>query len=142
MLTISDEKIKDIAESINAGLICYYHIKTGDIISFPDPDKWLGVDEEEFEEELKNIEEDIENYIVFEGMETHESFRVMEDFANSVDDRKIQVKLFDALNRRKPFANFKNIINDTINIRQNWFNFELMKNIEFVKMQIELHNLE
>lgn len=142
MLTISDEKIKDIAESINAGLICYYHIKTGEIISFPDPNKWFGDSQEELEDELENIEDDFENYIVFKGMESHESFKVMEDFANSVDDRNIQVKLLNALNRRKPFANFKNVIDYSGDYRQKWFNFELMKNIEFVKMQIELHNRE
>jgi wyosine [tRNA(Phe)-imidazoG37] synthetase (radical SAM superfamily) len=141
MLTISDEKIKEIAESINAGLICYYHIKTGDIISCPDPVKWLGVDDEEFEEELKNIEEDCDNYIVFEGMETHESSRVMEDFAHSVEDNKLQAKLFNALNRRKPFANFKNVIDESGDHRQKWFDFENARYIEWVKYQIEFNKI-
>jgi len=70
-------------------------------------DSWIGADEEPWEEDMKEIEENWQDYVEFEGMESHEAFRVMADFAESIDDSKLRERLINALNRPKPFRNFK-----------------------------------
>jgi len=53
-------------------------------------DSWIGADEEPWEEESKKIDENWTDYFEFEGFETHESFQVMADFAESIDDTRLQ----------------------------------------------------
>jgi hypothetical protein len=53
-----------------------------------------------------------------------------------MQDRNMQQKLFDALNRRKPFANFKNLIDDSP-YRQDWFSFKQKKLEEHVSRLLE-----
>jgi len=46
----------------------------------------------------------------------------MEYFIDEIDDNNLQNRLINALNRRKPFANFKYIV-ETSKYRQQWFDF-------------------
>ena len=55
-------------------------------------------------------------------MESHDSIKIMENFVDEVNDIMLQEKLINALNRKKPFANFKYLIEDS-DYRQQWFEF-------------------
>ncbi|MGQ1948702.1 hypothetical protein ACT3CD_16545 [Geofilum sp. OHC36d9] len=48
----------------------------------------------------------------------------MADFAESVDDTRLQDKLINALNRPNPFQNFKWQIDNSGEYRQQWFDFK------------------
>ncbi len=48
----------------------------------------------------------------------------MTDFAERIDDSKLQDKLRSALNRPKPFKNFKWQIDNSGVFRQQWFDFK------------------
>jgi hypothetical protein len=48
----------------------------------------------------------------------------MEDFIDSLGDTKEADKLRDALNRRKPFRQFKDTLCDYPDLREAWFKFE------------------
>ncbi len=85
---------------------CFYNLKTGEIKTVINFDSWIGADEEPWEEELKEIDENWEDYFEFDGLESHDSFQIMADFADSVDDARLQDKLINALNISKPFRNF------------------------------------
>lgn len=60
--------------------------------------------------------------IEVEPMESHDSFKVMEYFTDELNDVKMQEKLVKTLNKPKPFANFKNLVEDS-DYRQQWFDF-------------------
>jgi len=134
----TEEQIKEIAEDLECGLKCYYNTKSGEIKSIIDFDRYYGADEELWEEDLNHIEENWDDYIEFTGFESHESFQIMADFAKSVDDEKLQYRLFNALNRRKPFQNFKWQIDNSGHYRQLWFNFRSKRYKDWVKEQIEI----
>ena len=72
---------------------------------------------------MRNIASDWEKCIIFEPLESDESFQIMEQFAEKLEDKKLQIKLFYVLGHRKPFAHFKAII-DNSSSRQNWFDFK------------------
>jgi len=40
-------------------------------------------------------------------MSSRDSFNLMADFAESIDNKKLQDRLINALNKSKPFKNFK-----------------------------------
>lgn len=140
MIKLTDEQIKSIAEDLDCGLVCYYNKKTGEIKSIIDFDKHPGADSEGWDDDIKEIEDNNDDYIEFEGMESFESFRVMEDFANMLQDSELQSELFNALNRKHPFRNFKSIIDNSGHIRQEWFDFKSQKYMEWVTNQIEQYN--
>ena len=80
----------------------------------------------------------MEKYITIEPLESNESFKIMEKFVDQLDNSKLRKRLVYALNNRKPFANFKNII-DNSDIRQDWFDFKDEKLQEYVKSMIEIN---
>jgi hypothetical protein len=73
-------------------------------------------------------------------MTTGESFRIMEQFAESVKERTLQNRLFNSLNRPKPFRHFKDIIDNSGENRDEWFEFKNYKYTEFVKDQLDRYN--
>ena len=66
---------------------------------------------------------DWENYICIEPLDSNESFMIMEDFTETMNDLHMRQRLTNALSHRKPFANFKQLI-DNSDFRQNWFDFK------------------
>ncbi|MCD6090475.1 MAG: hypothetical protein J7J72_03150 [Bacteroidales bacterium] len=120
--------VSEIAKSINAGLVCYLNLDTLEIEDIPqhldidDPEEYELMTGKPFESlDIKHLE--WENYISFEPLHSSESFKIMEDFTNILDDKILQGKLINTLNRRKPFANFKDLI-DNSQYREDWFNFK------------------
>lgn len=140
MINLTDKQIKNIAEDLDCGFICYYNKRTGEIKNMLDMDSWDGADEELWEEDQKELEENSADYIEFEGFESRESFIIMEDFAETVDDSKLRDSLINALNKRKPFANFKWQIDNSGDYRQQWFDYKNKRYIEHVKDQLEQYN--
>ncbi len=133
-MSLTEQNIEEIAELLDCGMICFYHRLTGTIESHPDPEDPY-FDPEPWEDLIDKIESDLSNYERFEKMNSNEGFQVMEDFANSLSDIHFKDKLFDQLSNRKPFQNFKFMI-DSSEYRQDWFDFKKKAYIEFVKGQI------
>lgn len=141
MITLNEKQISEIADSLDAGMNCYFNIKSGVIKTIIDLDSWIGADEEPWEKDIQEIEENYEEYIAFDRMNTNQSFELMADFADSLDNENIRRKLVTALNKSKPFRNFKWAIDNSGDYRNQWFEFNKNRYIEYVKEQIEVHNL-
>ena len=120
---ITPKILKEIAEETNCGMVCYLHKKTKEIKSIIDFDQNYYADPEGWEDLIEEIEKNKNQYWRFEQMETYESFRVMEKFAEQLDNDNLKDKLFRALNKRKPFQNFKYIVDNSGEYRQKWFQF-------------------
>ncbi len=134
-MTITEEKIIEIAELLECGMICFFHHTTGNIEYYPDPDS-LYFDPEPWQDIMDKIERDWHNYKKFEKMNSNEGYRVMENFTYSLADTNFQNKILAQLNRRKPFQNFKYLV-ESSNFRQQWFDFRKNAYIDFVKRQIK-----
>jgi hypothetical protein len=141
-MKLTDNQIDEIADNLDSGMKCFYNLKTGEIKTIINFDNWIGADEEPWEEDIKEIEENWDNYVEFEGMSTHESFRIMADFAENVDNIGLREELVNALNKSKPFGNFKWKIDNSGDYRQEWFNFKKARYIDWVKGQINFNNID
>lgn len=139
-MKLTEKQIEEIADNLDCGLKSFYNLKTGEIKTILDFDSWESTDEEPWEEDIDEIEENWEDYFEFDGFESHESFQIMVDFAERVVDKKLQDKLINALNRPKPFQNFKWHIDNSGEYRQQWFDYKKTRYIDWVKEQIELNN--
>jgi len=137
-MIISDKLIEEIADNLDCGMRCYLHKKTGDFKTIINEDNWIGADSEAWKDDIEEIDANWKDYIEFEGMNSRESFKIMADFAESIDNVKLQDRLINALNKSKPFRNFKWEIDNSGDHRQEWFAFKKIRYIEHVKRQVEL----
>ena len=140
MIKLTEQQINEIASELDAGMRCFYNKQTGEVKTIPDFDSWFGADQEPWEEDLTELDENRINYIEFEDMSSRESFKIMANFTESVEDVQLRDRLIDSLNRSKPFRNFKRIIDNSGDYREKWFEFKEAKYIEWVKGQIKQLN--
>lgn len=141
-MELTEKQIEEIAENLECGMRCFYNLTSGEIKTILNFNNWIGADEEPWEEELEEIEEHWDDYFEFVGFESHESFQIMVDFAESIDDHRLQNRLIGALNKRKPYQHFKWEIDNSGEFRQQWFDYKRMCYIQRVKDQIDLNNMD
>lgn len=121
---------------MEAGFRSFFNLKTGELKMLPALDL-LDEDEESWKKVIREIEKNRKFYYEFQMIDSRESYRIMADFAESVNDKKIKENLVEALNRPKPFRNFKFQVDNSGEYRNQWFAFQIERYIEFVKKQIE-----
>ena len=138
---MTEKEISKIAQELLTGFNCYINKDSNEIITIPDIDEFSD-NYDLFEDQIKEIKRNRKRYREIERMDSHDSFKVMERFADSVSDDSLREKLLIALQRPKPFANFKFEINNSGPYRQMWFDFQQEQQVEWVKDQLALDNLE
>lgn len=82
-----------------------------------------------------------EKFLVLENQKSSLSFKVMETFTLALKDKTLQKKLNNALEGKKPFANWNNLIDNSA-VRQNWFDFRDDAYAEIAKEWLEEHAFE
>jgi len=75
-MKLSKKQIKEIAEFLDMGLICYIHRNTKEIKSIVDLDDPY-VDPELWEDLQQEIDSNIDAYVKIEKMSSRESFEIM-----------------------------------------------------------------
>ncbi len=141
MVKLTKDQIREIADQLDSGMKCYINKETGEILTVLDFDSWPGGDSELWEDVLTELEENWDKYVEIKRMESRESFEIMADFTETVDEKLLQNKLILALNRKHPFQNFKWLIDNSGPYRQKWFDFKNQRLIEWVKDQLEITDI-
>lgn len=143
-MKLTEQQIKKIAGSLDAGMRCFYNLKTGEIEeTFKEEDMDYVDDYEDlWGEKIDHIEENWDEYIEFNPMDSSDGFKVMERFVERVDDSELQYRLRNALDKRKPFSNFKHEVDNSGPYRQMWFDFKLQAMVEYVKLLEKMHHDE
>jgi len=142
-MMLSEKQIREVAGELDSGMRCFYNPKTKEIVTLPGEEfrAFLESDGEDLMlKEIEEIENNIDDYFEFEAMDSTKSFRVMESFAETVDDKHLKMKLIWSLENRKPFANFKNAIDNSGEYRQQWFDYKAQKYFEFIAKQLRFQN--
>jgi hypothetical protein len=112
---------------------CFINMETLEVDIHVGEDAWTFDEAEDTSAEARN---NPDKFLPLEAVPTHESFRIMEDFIDMVKDRSLQAKLINALGRKRPFANFKHVI-DYSPLRQHWFDFRDAAYTQIAKEWIE-----
>lgn len=134
------EIIKSIAQEIDVGMICYLNpctMETDSVLGESYDTYWSG-DYGDIYEEVEAKIATWERCIRIDPPESWESFRVMEDFIEYCvpDNEALKKRLWDAIAKRKPFQNFKYII-DNSPYRQAWFDFKQLQLEKYVRNLLE-----
>jgi hypothetical protein len=130
------ELIKSIAEEIDMGMICFLNTDTLEIESVLG-ESYNAYEDDDLYQEIYDKIDNWANLIRIEPPQSWESFKIMEDFIETCipDDDSVKKRLWDAISKRKPFQNFKFIIDDS-RYRQCWFDFKQSKLEQFVLEQL------
>jgi len=155
-MKLSDDEIKEAADYLESGFIVFYNLKKKEVIMLTPiqiEEYDIVINSDDFDEEylnkmdnefdfptIKDIYENDEDYYEFHNMDSDESFKLMQQFAKNVTDKTLQMKLYNALDRPKPFRNFKNELEMSDSDLRNWFEFKLQGYIDHVKRQIQAFN--
>ena len=113
--------LNSIVQSLEAGYVCYLNTLTYQVIDIPealshhDEQEYLDVFQPDIDEVTKNESD----YVRIEPPSSHEGFKIMEAFADQLQDAYFQRKLLEVLNERKPFQHFNRMIDDS-KYRQDW----------------------
>ncbi len=135
-MKLTPAQIDEISQILQCGLRCFVHRESGEIISVPKQADLDMHDTECWEEDLDKLKEDALNYFEVEQMSSHDSFQVMEDFAETTPSA-LNARLLLALSQRKPFSHFKNIVDDAGEWREHWFAFRDERYRDLVRQQVD-----
>lgn len=108
---ISSKVIDEIVQNLDTGMESYYNSETNEVISVPGR-QFRGEDEflENFKESFDKIKKNKKKLVCIEVLESFQSFEIMEDFAAQISNKRFQKQVFRALEKRKPFQHFKELV--------------------------------
>lgn len=136
MNPLKQSEIKEIAEQMDCGMRCFCSTKTNKLLFLPADLEFEDEAAQFWQDEINELNSQPLVYQEIEKPESYDSFKMMQEFANSAFiDRRFQEKLSTILERRKPFANFKMCI-DTSDYREDWFSFKNNWMQKWVKDQL------
>jgi len=135
-MEVSKEILNDIADNLEAGYKCFIHMDTCEVVTYLNPDQYPEMDPKDWKEEIGKVRKAKKKFIEIESMKTFQSFKVMEEFVDSLENNSTKVRLLVALEGKKPFANFKHQIENSGDYREFWFSFRRDKNIKWVQDQL------
>ncbi|WP_288427881.1 UPF0158 family protein [uncultured Spirosoma sp.] len=140
MLQVDSQQINEIAGELDAGCRAFYHKPTGQLVSILDSSKFPIIDwEAEDLETLAKIETNPQTYIEIEAMRSGDAYRVMVDFVEQLTNQRLQEKLLRALDKPKPFREFKYVIDNSGVHREEWFAFKNQQYADWVRRQLDRH---
>jgi hypothetical protein len=110
--------------------------QTGEII-------FVSSEADDYEEMSDRVESDlIERYVEIIPIDSHEHFRIMEDFAASAGNSRVKSRLIDALSRSKPFRRFKEVVHSDEELRKRWFAFRDNAIAEYARDWLETKGIK
>jgi len=141
-MKITQLQIKEMAEHLDTGMNVYINPVTGEIESLPNELHHPLVEKELWQEIRDKIDMGWESFKLIEPIDSRESFYIMEAFVETVSNEKLKDRLIHALNRSKPFHNFKYEIDYSGEYHEKWFALKLQSLIEYVKEELDAMEID
>ncbi|OOQ57449.1 UPF0158 family protein [Mucilaginibacter pedocola] len=133
---LGEQALKEIAGELQMGMLCFYNKNTGEIVSYPN-----GVEDSDvfdlWEDVAQKVNDNPGDYFEFDALDSHQSFKVMERFVHGIDHIPTHNKFIGVLSRKKPFANFNNLLHNYPELREQWFPFKDSNYLDYVKEQAD-----
>jgi len=127
----------------------YLDLETGKVVCVPvHMIEELEVDGEIDEEDLPDWERDLVplaravaaedvRYARVPESDSHEAYRLMQDFIGEVDDEEASRRLWRAIDGRGAFRVFRDTLQDYPELRERWFAFEAERKREWAREWLE-----
>ena len=135
---ITEEFINDIAQDLDTGLSVFVHRKTLEKITYPDPDQFADDEMELWQEDIDKVENNSKSYFEIEKWHGSDMHDIMSDFVEEIVRQPVlKGRLMEALQGRKPFQNFKFLIDNSGDIRESWFDYKLQREMDWVRKALQ-----
>ena len=121
---------------MEAGFKCFLHRDTFEVVTYLDSEQYADMDPKDWKEEITKVRRNKKKFIEIESMTSSDSFKVMEQFVDSLENNSTKIRLLTSLEGQKPFANFKHQIDNSDEYRELWFAFRRQKSIEWIQNQL------
>lgn len=132
-----EKLVAAIEQEFDCGLNVFLHQFTLNLLVLPDDSDRDYIEEEYWEEQRLELKNNESHYIEIKKWNSSYSFKVMESFVlNIVDDYIFKTKLSDALEKSKPFRNFRTILDTNNEYLQKWYRFKTLMQKEYIKDQL------
>jgi hypothetical protein len=138
-MKLTAAQIRDMADYLEAGMKIFINCETleyrwildWDDITYPEP----------WDEEMEKIDSEWNDFVVLEKMDSSEAFRVMEDFADEVEDKIFRDRLSMVLKMRSPFANFKHTV-EASPLKEAWYAFKRKRYEAYTRKFLRWNEIE
>jgi hypothetical protein len=128
--------IQPIAEAIDAGMTCFLNMDTQELVKIHPVFQELEDEENEDDENAEYL--NWPNCFEISTLDSQESFEIMESFVSQLKDIPMQNQLIRILDGKKPFANFKQVVQSS-SYQQAWYDFKEKALAQYVRTQLYLH---
>ena len=110
----------------------------------PDALRYQAIDIDAWTDEMQKLDNNFGGYKEIAQLESRDSFEIMADFVGTLSDsNRLKYKLIDALNKKKPFREFKLLIDNSDEFRQKWFDFKNFRIQQWVEKRFgEISSIE
>ncbi len=120
-LKLTNTQIKEFAEANDMGIDVFVNIRTKEVIELPNILNGSSMEfDEHYTEDLEKVEANWHEIEKIECPNSNESFDIMVSFVDALPEQNLKNTLAKALNQKKPFRNFNQIIHNC-ELRENWF---------------------
>lgn len=128
-LTIRADELIMLFEGFETEMQHFFDRQTGEVLSL--------YHAEEVEEDRERIEADPDRYLRIEPVPSWVGYEIMCDFVEALPEGKVQQELARALERRKPFRGFKDVLLNYPQVREDWFRFHELSFIKIIQEWLE-----
>ncbi len=90
-----------------------FHKQNGELIFVPNEGKFDIMGTDAWQEEQDKLDSNFSDHKEVYAMDSNESFKMMADFAEQINDLELQQELIHELDRKKPFREFKFVIDSS-----------------------------
>ena len=145
IVIIKDDLTTAFESTDSYSLRWYLDRETGEFI--PITEEYMAIDEEdeeseEYQEYIRVTEDETGRYLYIEPMESHEAYKIMENFIWSLGDTKAADDLANAIQKRRPFYNFKETLYMYPELVDKWYAYKEESILVVAREYLDYYNVE
>ena len=132
-LTIRADELIMAFEGFGTELQHFFDRQTGEVLTvFEDMD----------EEDAERLDADADRFLFIEPVPSYVGYEVMSDFVDTMPDGKVPRELARALQQRRPFRRFKDVLLNYPAVREDWFRFHEQAFMKIIQEWLDDHGVE
>lgn len=102
----------------------------------------LTVFEDMDEEDAELLDADPDRFLLVEPVPSYVGYEVMSDFVDTLPEGKVSRELTRALQQRRPFRRFKDVLLNYPAVREDWFRFHEQAFMKIIQEWLDDHGVE
>jgi hypothetical protein len=132
-LTIRADELIMVFEGFGPEMQHFFDRQTGEVLTvFEDMD----------EEDAELLDADPDRFLLIEPVPSYVGYEVMSDFVDTLPEGKVPRELTRALQQRRPFRRFKDVLLNYPTVREDWFRFHEQAFMKIIQEWLHDHGVE